>query len=173
MHHLFVDDGSTNGYLTDFEVIKQTFKEKFNRDVVILVRFHPDVVELDHLIEYKDNIINVTRYSDLKDLSLIADCLITDYSSVTYDFLLLNKPIFRLCLDFDHYVSLRDFYKEFYELPYALFKTLDEFLSAVSKFDLNIYTYNIECYKKSNPFYDKGDASKLAADWIMNKLICW
>ena len=55
--------------------------------------------------------LDVTSYPDISDLFLIADALITDYSSVMFDFSVTGKPIFFFTPDLAHYRDdLRGFY---------------------------------------------------------------
>ncbi|AUG29344.1 MULTISPECIES: CDP-glycerol glycerophosphotransferase family protein [Microbacterium] len=56
-------------------------------------------------------VIDVTGHSDTSELLMIADALITDYSSVMFDFTATGKPIFFFTPDLEHYRGrLRGFY---------------------------------------------------------------
>ena len=58
-----------------------------------------------------DGVLDVTSYPDISDLFLIADALITDYSSVMFDFSVTGKPIYFFTPDLAHYRDdLRGFY---------------------------------------------------------------
>jgi CDP-glycerol glycerophosphotransferase len=48
-------------------------------------------------------VIDVTSYPDISELFLVADALITDYSSVMFDFSVTGKPIFFFTPDLDRY----------------------------------------------------------------------
>ena len=54
---------------------------------------------------------DVTRYPDIADLFLAADSLVTDYSSVMFDFALTDKPLVLLVPDLEQY---RDVERGFY-----------------------------------------------------------
>jgi CDP-glycerol glycerophosphotransferase (TagB/SpsB family) len=57
------------------------------------------------------NVLDVTGYPDIAELFLVADALITDYSSVMFDFSVTGKPMFFFAPDLDHYrEQLRGFY---------------------------------------------------------------
>jgi CDP-glycerol glycerophosphotransferase len=57
---------------------------------------------------------NVTMYPDIQDLYLAADLLITDYSSVMFDFANTRRPMIFYAWDLDHYRDhLRGFYLDF------------------------------------------------------------
>jgi CDP-glycerol glycerophosphotransferase len=57
--------------------------------------------------------IDVTLYPDITELYIAADVLITDYSSVMFDFSVTGKPIIFLAPDLDRYRAERGFYFDF------------------------------------------------------------
>ncbi|MDQ1547304.1 MAG: CDP-glycerol glycerophosphotransferase [Actinomycetota bacterium] len=58
-----------------------------------------------------DGVLDVTSYPDISELFQIADALITDYSSVMFDFSVTGKPIYFFTPDLAHYRDdLRGFY---------------------------------------------------------------
>lgn len=166
----FRDDGSLDGYNLDFLNLIHAFETSFQKKCVMLIRFHPDVVQHEDLFDFTDNLINATRYEDLKELSLTSDCLITDYSSIAYDFLIQRKPIFRICLDFEKYIELRDVYDEFYQLPYGICMSNEQALKVINNFSNEEYQIKLNEYFKINTIYDNGSASIHAADWICSQL---
>lgn len=166
----FRDDGSLDGYNLDFLNLIHAFETIFQKKCVMLIRFHPDVVQHEDLFDFTDNLINATRYEDLKELSLTSDCLITDYSSIAYDFLIQRKPIFRICLDFEKYIELRDVYDEFYQLPYGICMSNEQALKVINNFSNEEYQIKLNEYFKINTIYDNGSASIHAADWICSQL---
>lgn len=55
-----------------------------------------------------------------EELLPVADVLITDYSSVIFDFLLYRKPVVRFAPDLDEYENARGFYMDYRRLPGTL-----------------------------------------------------
>ena len=56
-------------------------------------------------------VLDVTGYPDVSELFLVADALITDYSSVMFDYSVTGKPMFFFAPDLEHYrEQLRGFY---------------------------------------------------------------
>ncbi len=53
----------------------------------------------------------MTDYSDITDLYMVADCLVTDYSSTVVEYVLLDKPIILFAYDLDKYD--RGFYRDY------------------------------------------------------------
>jgi CDP-glycerol glycerophosphotransferase len=78
--------------------------------------------------------INVTSYPDITELYIAADVLITDYSSVMFDFSVTGKPILFLAPDLERYRAERGFYFDFEtEAPGPILKTADEVLETLGK----------------------------------------
>lgn len=78
--------------------------ELLSNNMVILERQHlaakhqTDISENNRIIELSDNI-------DVQDVLLISDYLITDFSSVYVDFLVMNKPIIHFLFDGLEYIK--------------------------------------------------------------------
>jgi CDP-glycerol glycerophosphotransferase len=80
-------------------------------DAVVLVRGHYNSTTEDDVFVGHPRIHDVTRYPDIADLFLAADALVTDYSSVMFDFVLTDRPVVLLVPDLDQY---RDVERGFY-----------------------------------------------------------
>ena len=76
--------------------------------------------------------IDVTDYPDITELYLAADVLITDYSSVMFDFAVTGKPMIFLTPDIEKYVADRGFYFDFVaEAPGPICLTTAEVIGAL------------------------------------------
>jgi CDP-glycerol glycerophosphotransferase len=79
-----------------------------------------------------ERFIDVTRYPNITDLYLAADVLITDYSSVMFDFSVTGKPIIFMTPDLERYRAERGFYFDFEsEAPGPILNTQDEVVEAL------------------------------------------
>ncbi len=76
---------------------------------VLLMRAH---YEVSKVMKIEDNefVRNMTDYPNLNDLYIAADILISDYSSVFFDYSITGKPMFHFCYDYDKYSSKRGMY---------------------------------------------------------------
>lgn len=83
------------------------------------------------LTGYENFAVDVSNYNDVSELFLVSDCLITDYSSVMFDYGILKRPQFFFAYDIDKYdKGLRGFYMDYmkdlpgpiYTEPYGLAK---------------------------------------------------
>ncbi len=78
-------------------------------------------------------VIDVTRYPDVSLLLLAADALITDYSSMMFDFAVTGKPMYFFVPDLEHYRGeLRGFYFDLEaHAPGPVVRTLDDLVTAI------------------------------------------
>ena len=81
-----------------------------------------------------DRVLDVTRYPDIADLYLAADVLVTDYSSVFFDFVLTDKPMVFLAPDLEAYRDdNRGFYLDYHEtVPGPICLTTAEVVEAIA-----------------------------------------
>lgn len=68
---------------------------------------------------------------DTNELLSVVDVLVTDYSSVFFDFIPANKPIFYYAYDYEHYTATRGFYLDIHDMPGKVVRTIDELVAAV------------------------------------------
>src|SRR3954451_19480625 len=78
---------------------------------IVLLKLHPFVRRAVAIPDtLRDFVVDASREPDVIELMLVADVLVTDYSSVIYEFALLNRPILFLAPDEDAYDRERGFY---------------------------------------------------------------
>lgn len=82
-----------------------------------VLKLHPNTkIDLNVLERFK-NIKVVNHRVDIYPLLPLTDALVTDYSSIYFDYLLLNKPVVFFCPDYEVYVSeCRDLYLDYEEV---------------------------------------------------------
>lgn len=102
---------NSNGYSLKIGMDFNSLYEKFGEDLIILFRAHYFIADSIDLKKYNGFVVDVSKYDDINDLYLISDILITDYSSVFFDYANLNRPMIFYLYDFKEYQSkMRDFY---------------------------------------------------------------
>ena len=148
-------------------------REALSDEYVILIRTHYLISNNLNLDDFGDFAVNVSGYEDIAELYLITDLLITDYSSVFFDFANLRRPILFYTYDLEEYESeLRGFYIDIKtEVPGPLLQTSQEVLEAIQ----NIDEINEEFSEKYDEFYDRfccrddGNASKRIVEAVWNR----
>jgi teichoic acid ribitol-phosphate primase len=97
-------------------------------DHLLLVRRHPFVRQPVRIpAKARDFVIDVSDYPEINELMLVADVLVTDYSSSIYEFSLLDKPVIFFTPDHEAYERQRGFFLDYRaEGPGPAFETTDE-----------------------------------------------
>lgn len=120
----------------DLHVDLTAAQRELGEDHVFLFRKHPKV--LDSIPGAGQGFVHdVSAYPDIAELYLIADVLITDYSSAFFDFAHSGKPMLFFTYDLEHYRdTLRGFYFDFQaRAPGPLIKTSEELVRAIGNLD--------------------------------------
>ncbi|MEV8182935.1 CDP-glycerol glycerophosphotransferase family protein [Specibacter sp. NPDC078692] len=123
-------NGSRNfvGYL-DGDSLRKNLGNQF----VLLNRGHhnsPGGAELR-----SKNVIEVSSYPEINDLMLASDLLVTDFSSIIFDYALLKNPIYALVPDIDSYGTVtRGFYEDYrLTIPFPKFSDKQDFFDHLVK----------------------------------------
>jgi CDP-ribitol ribitolphosphotransferase len=108
---------------------------------VVIFKMHPFVRTPLAIPEaFRDRLIDATRTSlDVNDLMFVVDLLITDYSSIVYEYAALGRPMLFFAYDLDEYIASRDFYEPFESfVPGRIVRTFDALLEAIRRDDYQI-----------------------------------
>jgi CDP-glycerol glycerophosphotransferase len=112
----------------------------------------------------------VSRYPDITELMLVADVLITDYSSIMFDFASTRRPMLFLTPDLDEYAgSTRGFYLDFAEIaPGPLLVSTDDVLRSLTSLTQLESTYadRYETFRASFAPRDDGHAAARVVDAV-------
>ncbi len=161
---------SGEGYTYKTEVDFDKLKEELGDEYVILFRAHYLVANSFDFDKYKGFVENVSNYSDINELYIAADILITDYSSVFFDFANLRKPEIFYMYDLEQYANeLRGFYFSLDELPGPIVRDESALIDAVKATDSWEPDDKYEAFcKKYNP-KDDGHASERVLKKILGR----
>lgn len=143
----------------------EKLKEKLGDQYIIVMRMHYLVASKLDLKLYTGFAYDFSNHEDIRELYLLADLLITDYSSVFFDYAILKRPMIFFVYDIDEYRDkLRGFYFDFEKsAPGPLVKTTDEIINEIKKLDANGYKlpesfsvfYKQFCYLESGRSSEK------------------
>lgn len=165
----FRADGSLKAYNLDYDKLLKACKERYGEEFVALVRLHPNVINKSSDLTFTSKVINASTYPDMQELLSTVDIVISDYSSLMFDFALSFKPCFQFATDIEEYKKDRDFYFDLNSLPFPLATNNEELFSNIINFEKDSY------YSGLKDFYDKvgmnlkGDASIKTAE-IINRI---
>ena len=115
---------SAVGYTYKVEADFDYLRERLGDDYVILFRAHYLIKNSFDFTKYEGFVYDATDFDDINELYVVSDLLITDYSSVFFDYANLCRPILFFMYDFEQYRDdLRGFYISLDELPGPIVRT--------------------------------------------------
>lgn len=146
-------------------------RESLGDDTVLLLRMHYLISNSMDISGFEDFAYDVSNYSNISDLYLISDLLVTDYSSVFFDYAYLKRPIVFFPYDYEVYEDeLRGFYLDYKkDLPGAIAYNSETLRQEIIQgLDLPDMENNPIFMKFYNRFckISAGDASKQIVDKI-------
>jgi CDP-glycerol glycerophosphotransferase len=162
--------GGSKGLTLSFSL--EDFVERFGDRYVLLVRPHY-LVSFALPPAYAHSVRNVANVHDVTPLMQIADAVITDYSSLMFDYALLDRPMIFHVPDYDDYVgSSRGSYFDLAEVaPGPLTHDERELFTALDELDQHKerYAERHQAFRAQFCEYDTGTAAKAVVDRFFAK----
>ena len=141
------------GYTYKTEVDFDMLQNNLQNDYIILYRAHYLVANSFDFAKYKGFIYDVSQVDDINELYIITDVLITDYSSVFFDYANLKRPMI--------------FYMDIDELPGDILKTEEGLVEAIRKTDQFAYDEKYKRFNEKYNYLDDGEAAKRVVQKII------
>lgn len=115
----------------------EKWKKELSDEYIVLFRAHYEVVKLINF-EETNFVKNFSDYKNLNDLLIISDILISDYSSIIFDYSITEKPIYNYVYDFDEYYEKRGLYFNIKEkMPNNCFENEEEMIKKIKNIDFD------------------------------------
>ena len=146
-------------------IIADHFKEKYQ----VLVKVHPfiftEIRDNEHIKEHL-----VSDYIDANEVLTATDVLVTDYSSIFFDFLVTDKPIIFYVWDKDLYQQDRGMYLNNNELPGPSAENLEELIDLLENVneETDSFTTQYQALKEQMVPYDDGNTTKRYVEYIFD-----
>lgn len=158
-----------HGFHYDCEIDFDLLYKALSKDYVILFRAHYFVIDRYNLEKYKGFVIDASRYQDINDLYIVSDMLITDYSSVFFDYANLKRPIVFYMYDYERYKNkMRDFYLDINKLPGKISYTNEELLNLIFDAEKREFDFT-EFNEKYNTYCDAHSSQRVLKYLIKNR----
>lgn len=106
-------------------------EKKLKENQILYVNLHPLDKEAINFEIFKKVRQFPEEYETYQFLN-VADCLITDYSSVFFDFAITRKKIILFCYDEDEYLKERGLYFDYNKLPFTKVRNTSELVNALN-----------------------------------------
>ena len=153
-------------YYIESDKVLKALTTRFLGKWVLLIRLHPTMMKKASDINYGKQVMNASGYDDMQELLAGCDVLISDYSSVISEFAITGKPVFLFATDVKNYAVERDFYVDYYSLPFSISESNDKLVENILGFKEEDYSIKVSQYLTDVGMKEKGTASKSIVDLI-------
>lgn len=149
----------------DFSVARKHLGEEY----VILFRAHYFISQRMDVSEYEGFVYDVSKVEDINTLYIISDILVTDYSSVFFDYANLKRPIIFFMADYNEYKNnLRDFYFGIEQLPGPVVRRQEDLFEYIKNYSEKfIIDEKYICFNEKYNYLDGPSTSKKVLDMII------
>ncbi|KFN91020.1 CDP-glycerol:poly(glycerophosphate) glycerophosphotransferase [Tetragenococcus muriaticus PMC-11-5] len=153
----------------DLEKITQCL----GKEDTLVIRPHYLVGDSINIVGYEDQ-IKVCMNEPINELYLISDLLITDYSSVMFDFAILQRPMLFYPYDMEHYKEkLRGFYLDYNEVPGPIAQNEKDLYQFIQEFmlhgEFSQFKDKVNAFEKRFCQWEDGKASKRISQSVMKQ----
>ena len=157
-------DGELNSFNLKLDLEKMS--KKLSENYILLLKLHPAISNSTNYAElYPNFVYDCSSYIDLNELLLISDLLITDYSSIPFEFSLLHKPMIFFAYDLDEYRKERGLWDEYEEMvPGPVVHTTEEVISCIEKDSFQLEEIKQFAMKWNK--YSRGNSSEMLVDFL-------
>lgn len=166
----FRGNGKNSAYYETKRFDPNEIIQQLPEDYVLLIKHHPFVKQPNQIKEeYKNRIFDFSDKSEINDLLMITDILITDYSSVIYEASILDIPMLFYAYDLQEYIATRDFYSDYETfVPGKIVTTQEELTEAIRRQDFE--QEKVKEFCRMNFDIQDGKASERVADLVKELL---
>ena len=166
----FVNAIETDNYVDlDIEKLISALQSRFGGNWICGVRLHPKLADIDIVGK---NVINCCKYPDMQELLCSADVVVSDYSSLIWDFSFTLKPIFLYAPDMESYESEIGFYMPSSEWPFPIAKNNEEMTDNILNFDEEAYVLAVKKHHIAAGSFESGNACHKIMELIEKDGIC-
>lgn len=167
------NDFKSNGiYNFSSEIDLDLMKNELDNDYILIIKKHYLVDDKIDTTLFGDFLYITNDLWDIQDLYLISDILLTDYSSVMFDYSILKRPMLIYAYDYEEYKdSIRGFYFNIYnEFPGPICKETNKIIENIKKNNFQSYETDYDLFLNKYTDFEKGNASIKLVDFILNSI---
>ncbi|WP_164667630.1 CDP-glycerol glycerophosphotransferase family protein [Virgibacillus doumboii] len=120
----------------DIEIMHEVLSEEY----VLFLSLHPKVkTEMEN--NYPGFVFDVSNHFHINHILVITDILVTDYSSIPFEFSLLNKPMVFYAYDLEEYAQVKGLWKDYDKLvPGPVVKHTEDLIHVLQTGEFNMAT---------------------------------
>lgn len=164
----FRKGGDLSAYSIDFQAFVKSLMNRFGGEWKILFRLHPNLKDKVNVSNLSKSCIDMTNYSDIQELIVVSDILITDYSSCMFDMAFMKKLCILYTSDLKHYLSKeRNLYFDIESLPFPLAQNNKELAEIIEGYSEDKYRRDLSGFMRNIGSYEEGKACARIAKYII------
>ncbi|MCI9359968.1 MAG: hypothetical protein HFG65_03225 [Hungatella sp.] len=160
---------SLKPYAIDFLRVKRALESRLGGEYICMVRLHPGMKDVKIGGFFGEHVLDGSKIAEAQELFAACDVLISDYSDSLFEAALAGKKVFIFASDIEEYLKERDFYMDYYSLPFAISANNEELEHAILSFDMEVYEDKIRRFWEKQGLYKCGNSAEYLAEWILNK----
>lgn len=154
-------------YDLDYDRVLSALTARFGGEWKFLLRLHPNLFDkFDAWNLDSDTVLNVSSYSDMQELLLVSDVMVTDFSSAMFEFAIMDKPCFLYASDLYDYLDERGLLITLEEVPFPQAASNSQLCRLISEFDTKPYLKRVHEFME-HKVCDCGKASEAVTEWIL------
>ncbi|NLJ18769.1 MAG: CDP-glycerol glycerophosphotransferase family protein [Globicatella sulfidifaciens] len=160
-------------YKFNLELDLKALEQELGDNYIVLLRTHYLIADQIDIENYSGFVYDFSTHNDISDLYLVSDILITDYSSVFFDYAVLRRPILFFVYDIKEYRDdIRGFYFDLEKYaPGPLLENNEQLLSALKR--LNVDTFEpgpkYEDFIRTYCSLEDGNAAKRVVETLLER----
>lgn len=152
----------------DIKIDWNLWEKELGQDYVLLLRAHPYTTKLLG-VKFNDFVKDYSDYPAVNDLLLAADILISDYSSILYDYAILEKPLICFAYDYQDYKESRGFnFDPKLEMPEGILESQEEVLDKIKNMDYKEAATKVRAFREKTLTYG-GNATNICIDLLFKE----
>lgn len=147
-------------------------QEALGEDYVLIVKYHYLIMDAVDWTPYEGFVYTFDQSRDIAELFLVADGLITDYSSVMFDYSILERPMYFFAYDLEKYrEKLRGFYFDYEaNMPGPVAETTDELIAGILEYKPEDYRERYKKFRETFNSMDDGTACRSVCELVSGKI---
>ena len=163
----FRKDKGLEAYDMDYARCVKALERRFGGEWLILAKLHPNIAEKASQLDLDPRyIVNASGYPDIQELYLACDGLVTDYSSVMFDYLITGKPCFLYVNDLAAYKADRNFTFDIDKLPFPRAEDNGQLEAILLGYDAQEQARRMEAFNREFGLRETGAAARRTVDYL-------
>lgn len=163
----FRADKGVAAYDLDYKRLAGALGRRFGGEWLVLAKLHPNIAEKAAEMDLDPQyVVNASGYADIQELYLASAAMVTDYSSVMFDYICTGKPCFLYVNDLEAYKNDRNFYFDLDRLPFPRAEDNAGLERSVLGYEERTQRERMKAFCEEFGIREDGRAAERAADWL-------